>query len=222
MKKFILFFAAIAMAVAANAQIVTSRTYVKSKTQTMWYGRIGMSINNMTGCPSDDDMTSGPKMSAGSKIGMDVDFGFHRNFGKSNAYWGMELGLGTRGTKVTLKHYDDKYTSSLSAWNVKYSPFTFGYKFAVTEDIKIDGHLGAFVSYDFSKKYKDEDGDNMIDDLDYTSVDAGLQVGLGVWWKKINIDFMYQRGFINAFDWDYYSSDTAHSSNFEIRLGYAF
>lgn len=220
MKKLILFFAAIAMAVAANAQIVTSRTYVKSKTQTMWYGRIGMSINNMAGAPSLEDKSVGMKV--GSKVGMDVDFGFHRNMGKTNAYWGMELGIGTRGTKVTTNDDGDKYTASLSAWNVKYSPVTFGYKYAVTEDLKIDGHLGAFVSYDFSKKFEDSDGDDMIDYLDYKDFDAGLQVGIGFWWKKVNLDFMYQRGFIGAFDWSDYNSDKGYSSNFEIRLGYAF
>lgn len=240
MKKVLLVLAGLAMTMAAGAQVVTSRTMVKAKSQTMWYARVGMSIDNLTGIPSDEytDSYGGysvtEKNSGGSKVGMDIDFGFHRNIGRSGLYWGMELGIGTRGASFKYE-FDETYTdgerysesekTSLSAWNIKYSPFTFGYKYGITNDIKLDVHLGAFISYDFTKKWKDVDGDDMFDYFDYQSFDAGMQVGVGVWYKKFNLDLTYQRGFVTAFDG--YNQNTgedfsAKSSNFMIRLGYAF
>lgn len=217
MKKSIILIAAAAfMAVSANAQIVTSRTMVKNH-NTMWYVRAGMSINNLAGVPDETGL------SLGSKVGMDVDFGFHRNIGKSGAYWGMELGVGTRGASFDVEDYGDKFSTDLSAWNIKYSPFTFGYKYSVTDDLKIDGHLGAFLSYDFSKKFEDADGDDMLDYIDYQDLDAGIQVGIGAWYKKFNIDLTYQRGFVNAAEiYDGDKDKGITSSNFEIRVGYAF
>ncbi len=214
MKKLILIFVAfILTAASASAQVVTSRTLVKSKSQTVWFARVGMSLNNLAGIPTDDDL------SVGTKVGLDVDFGFHRNMGKSGAYWGMELGVGSRG--ASFDDYGEK--TNLSAWNIKYSPVTFGYKYSLTDNIKIDGHLGAFVSYDFSKKWEDEDGDDLLYDIDYQDFDAGIQVGIGIWWKKVNLDFTYQRGFVNAFEvYDGYKEKGVNSSNFEIRLGFAF
>lgn len=201
MKKLVLLIVAAALtAVSASAQVVTSRTFVKSKSQTMWYVRAGMSINNLAGASDDSDL--------GAKVGMDADLGFHRSIGKSGAYWGMELGVGSRGAS-----YDDE---NLSTWNVKYSPITFGYKYALTDDLKLDGHFGGFASYDFSKKWEVK-GHDYSDDID-NDFDAGMQIGIGAWWKKLNIDFTYQRGFIKMFD----DGDGLTSSNFEIRIGYAF
>lgn len=223
MKKLLFLFAAAMMAMSASAQVVTSRTLVKSKSNTMWYARVGMSIDNMAGYH--DEKYSDESLSIGSKVGMDVDFGFHRNIGKSGLYWGMELGIGTRGAKFKYEdyYYDESENMNLTAWNVKYSPFTIGYKYSLTDDLKIDGHLGAFVSYDFSKKWDDVDGDDMFDYIDYTEFDAGMQIGIGVWWNKINLDFMYQRGFVKAMEQYYDGKDRGiTSSNFEIRLGYAF
>lgn len=216
MKKLILFAVAIFMAATASAQKVSSTTYVREKPQTMWYGRIGMSINNLAGAPDGLDM--------GSKVGMDVDFGFQRNIRHSGLYWGMELGIGTRG--ASIGEGEDKL--SLSAWNLKYSPVTFGYKYSLTDDIKLDGHLGAFLSYDFTRSAKYKDGeewdDDDFDDVDYQKFDAGMQVGIGVWYKRFNLDFTYQRGFAPmAKAWDDNDKEYKfHSSNFMIRLGVAF
>lgn len=234
MKKSILIIAvAFLTTISASSQIVTSRTLVKSKTETMWYARAGVSINTLALSPSDFS----DKFSVGSKAAFALDLGFQRNIGKSGVYWGMELGLSSRGASFGISdeykdEYDkdelDSYKASYSAWGLKFSPFTIGYKYSITDDIKIDGHLGGFVSYDFSKKFK---GDNVDDDIfdDYQNFDAGLQVGIGVWWKKFNLDFMYQRGFIDN-NIQYYRSfnnllcdvDSSCSSNFAIRLGYSF
>ena len=227
MKKILLFAAAIMMAATASAQKVSSTTYLKEKSQTQWYGRIGMSINNMAGAPELEGFCMG------SKIGMDVDFGFQKNIGRSGLYWGMELGIGTRGATDKFEDEEGTVKGNISAWNVKYSPFTFGYKYSLTDDLKLDGHFGLFASYDFTSKYKVEDTEMDLDDLDYIELDAGIQVGIGVWWKKFNLDFTYQRGFVpaaklytetyNEYGYTIGSDEyKLHSSNFMIRLGYAF
>lgn len=247
MKKFFIIMASVLMAISSDAQVVTSRTTYKAKNSTLWYGRIGMSINNAAG---GNDIVDAMKdeytdASASSKVGMALDFGFQRNIGRSGLYWGMELGIGSRGASIKEKYRDEEESGEnkghFSSWNVKYSPFTFGYKYSLTDDIKLDGHLGAFFSYDFSGKTKYTWGDGedekqsisyLKDNFDFNCFDAGMQVGIGVWWKKFNLDFTYQRGFVPAakvivetFDGvrDYDEVECKlYSSNFMIRLGYAF
>lgn len=252
MKKIVLFATTLLMAATASAQKVSSTTYVKERSHTQWYVRLGMSINNAAGAgdildaiKTDEDCED---VSAGSKVGMALDFGFQKNIGKSGLYWGMELGIGSRGASMTEKFpADDEYPAGknkghFSSWNVKYSPFTFGYKYALTDDIKLDGHIGAFVSYDFSGKTKFSWGDGDEEELSFSEIkdkydfqcfDAGMQIGIGVWWKKFNLDFTYQRGFVPAatvytksYEGTGYYYDMVEnelkSSNFMIRLGYAF
>lgn len=245
MKKFFVMLFVALMAAGATAQVVTSRTYVKSKKATTWYARVGMSINNMAGGGEFSDLSDmakeyGGELSLGSRIGATVDFGFQRPIGNFGLYWGMELGLGSRGFSFKELGNDeyDPYEAELnvSAWNVKYSPFTFGYKYSITDDLKLDAHIGAFLSYDFTGSTGGHvvDGADIEsvpswsefkDNVDYTDFDAGMQIGIGAWWKKFNIDFTYQRGFVKAFtllDSSETYSPTFKSSNFMIRVGYAF
>lgn len=255
MKKVLFILAAAMMAATASAQVVTSRTYVKSKKATTWYGRIGMSVNNVAGANDvvEAIMDGEGKGSLGSRVGMDIDFGFQRPISNFGLYWGMELGIGTRGGSVKLEYEDEDGSSDgeekghITTWNVKYSPFTFGYKYAVTDDIRLDGHIGAYVSYDFAGKSHWDWGDNDTEELgisklkdryDFQAFDAGMQVGLGVWWKRFNLDFTYQRGFVPAakvgvahyiynqiyggYMMSGYDEHNIYSSNFMIRLGVAF
>lgn len=238
------------MAVTASAQVMDSYSYSKSKSNTMWYARIGMGIDNLSGGKMVNDLNKDneyTEYSFGSRAGLEVDFGFQKPIKDFGLYWGMELGIGTRGASYKEKDKDDgDWTEGKgTAWNVKYSPFTFGYKYSVTDDLKIDAHIGAFVSYDFAgkkMKFEDSDGDTWdkdFDDLhwDYLAVDAGMQIGAGVWFKRFNLDFTYQRGFVPMFkptvttytynSHGYYTSSSSEeyslcSSNFMIRLGVAF
>ena len=75
-----------------------------------------------------------------------------------------------------------------------------------------------------TSKYDGESLDDVkigdIDDLN--RYDAGLKIGVGVWFKnKFNVDLTYQRGFVPVFDVD--DSDyNVYQSNFWIRAAYAF
>ena len=45
-----------------------------------------------------------------------------------------------------------------------------------------------------------------------------VYAGVGVWYDRFNLDFTYQRGFIDVFS----DFDKIKTSNFMIRLGVAF
>ncbi len=189
MKKVLLIALLAVFGISANAQILSSRTVTKPKSNTMWILRAGMTLNNAT------DNKGG-----GSAIGFDATIGFNKPISSSSVYWGMDLGIGTRG--CSFKGYDD----DALAYAVRFSPVTFGYKYAFTEDFKLDGHLGAYASYDFAHNDEAEG----LDDFD-----AGVQVGIGAWWKRFNLDVTYQRGFCDM-------AGDSKSSNVMIRLGIAF
>lgn len=212
MKKILFLVAAFVFCMGAQAQIVSSRSVgIKSEkarpSETVWFLRAGVNMMNFAG-----DGAEG----IDSNIGYNATIGYQKPLGSSGAYWGMEAGLGSRGFKV-----DD--IKSI-AHNVQFSPFTFGWKFGVADNLSIDAHLGAFASYDFSSKMK-EDGESIswgdfadALEVDYNHFDAGMNLGVGVWYDRFNLDFTYQRGFIDAFS----DSDGFSTSNFMIRLGIAF
>ncbi len=195
MKKFLIVLVAALVASAASAQLVTSRTFTSAKKErnSTWFVRAGMSINNMAG---DFEGTS-------SAIGYDFSFGFNKPIASSPVYWGMDLDLGTRGVSVEGE--------SFLSYNILWSPVTFGYKFALNDNMKLDLHAGMILSYDFG-------GQEF-----YNEADAGLRVGLGYWYKSFNFDLAYQRGFVPTLKYtDRYGEYNAYSSIFMIRIGYGF
>ena len=89
----------------------------------------------------------------GSKLGYNFVYGFQKPISTVGTYWGMEFGLGSRGWGDS----EDGYKVSQMAHNVQVSPFTFGYKYNITDAVAIDAHLGAYVSFDYVGKYKEEE-----------------------------------------------------------------
>lgn len=218
MKKIILALVALTLCLGAQAQLRTSRTFVKSKSRTEWMVRVGLSINKLNGLQDsyDEDVDD-----VGCKAGFDVDFGFNKYFGSSNLYWGMEFGVGTRGASFEEynDYYHEKYEGGFTTYNVKYSPLTIGYKFPIGDLLKIDPHAGIYASYDFASSTS---GD--IEDLDdWQKFDAGIQAGVGVWYGRFNLDFMYQAGFVD-FDPTFYGGylGGGKTGNFLIRVGVSF
>ena len=225
MKKAFITLLIVMTGVCAQAQLRTSRTFVHQKAKMEWTVRAGVSFDRLTGYVESDLKSSGD-LEVGGKTGFAVDFGFNKFFKNSNLYWGMELGIDTRGTSFSGDDPKNDYTMSALFYNLKWSPFTIGYKVQVTDNIKVDPHIGLFASYDFATSSNDHDGFG----IDYTEnkLDAGLQFGAGVWYGRFNLDLMYQVGFVPANVYFYgnygYSSyiDGGKTSNFLIRLGVSF
>lgn len=221
MKKFLALILISVSVLSASAQMLKSRTLMKRENPTMWFVRLGMQVDNLTGLSSE---WKDAGYSLSSKVGMDLDFGFNKPICKSGVYWGMDLGVVTRGGSVNYEEDGYDYKVKLTSWSAKYTPLMFGYKYSVTDDLKIDAHLSAYVLYDFSQDgSSDNDEDYDLDRYFENSYDVGIQFGVGAWYKKLNIDFSYQRGFIDYIYTGGYSDESyLKSSAFVIRLGYAF
>lgn len=212
MKKLLSLAAACLLCAGMQAQIVSSRSVSiksaqKQPSETQWFLRGGLSIMKLTGDGAED---------TGSKLGYNFVYGFQKPISTVGTYWGMEFGLGSRGWGDS----EDGYKVSQMAHNVQVSPFTFGYKYNITDAVAIDAHLGAYVSFDYVGKYKEEEdgkevGSASIGDWeDWKRFDAGMNIGVGLWYSRFNLDFTYQRGFIKTWE--------CNTSNVLIRLGVAF
>ena len=229
MKKIFLVVLMAVMSVSASAQLVKSRTFVEKKSNVVWFVRGGISMNNLSDHASADGF--------GTKVGYDFSVGFNKPVGKLGFYWGMDLGLGTRGFEYNAK--GDDLSRSVFAHCIRLSPFTLGYQYALNDRLKIDAHMGAYALFDYAGKQdstgNDRYGYEYSDNLDghnYCRGDAGIQVGIGVWLGRFNIDLTYQRGFVTQIDYLYVISSSADSnvdiytsgcsSNFMIRLGVLF
>lgn len=225
----------------ANAVIVNSRSFYKEGPRTTWFIRGGVSLNSISGDYVKywkDQADEGDKMSFGMNVGFDVSAGFQRFLGKKNIYWGAELGVGTRG--FSAKYNDvwtdgrdedgnpilksENYKASQSNINVKL-PIFIGYSQPIGEHFKIDGHVGPYVSYDFSKSSKDDEGifehgySELKEHADVKGIDAGVAVGLGLWYDHFLIDVTYQKGFIETVN---YGDNKGTASHIMLRIGYGF
>lgn len=223
MKKVVLLAVTVLLYIGVNAQIVSSRSVgvksAKRTSETLNYWRVGLNMMKFAGDNEDDWK---------SKAGYTVTYGFMKPMGNFGMYWGMEFGLGSRGAK---NEFDGGEVTQI-AHNVQYSPFNLGYRYGISNALKIDVHVGAYASFDYAGKIKidnagDEDKFNIgewnddWDDgglgMDWRRYDVGLNAGFGIWYNNFNLDFNFQRGFIEAEkDGEYYTS------NFMIRLGMAF
>lgn len=238
--------------------------------KAIWLVRAGISFNSVAGSYRE---TQAMQWENGdwdgnfkSSTGYDLTFGFNKSFGKHPLYWGMELGLSSRGYKTSASwersatssvsgghDYHGKFQDvSLMCHTVKLSPFTIGYKYTFCKNMAADIHIGAFASYDYAGKSINDYTDHIISTSKYgnrndkttTSTDtklkdinnmhnydAGINLGIGYWYGRFNIDFTWQRGFISIYD---DGSDEVkigkktrekgnlYTNNFQLRLGYAF
>lgn len=173
MKKVLSIVAALLLCVGTQAQIVSSRSAIvktqKQASNTQWFLRAGLNIMNL----------NGDGVEADSNIGYNATFGYQKPMGGAGAYWGMEFGLGSRGFKAD--------EMKCIAHNIQYSPFTFGWKIGVADNLSIDPHLGVFASYDYTSKMK-ESGESIswgdfadYLEVDYNHFDAGMNIGVGLW-----------------------------------------
>lgn len=207
MKKFAPIAAAFLFAVSAQAQIVSSRTVnvkqEKVPSDTRWIVRTGMNIMNFTGDGIVDTK---------STIGYNLSCEFQKPIATKGAYWGMSFGIGSRGCKVEDEYDNEKFIGH----NVQWNPFNFGWRINLVDNLALDPHIGVFASYDYVKNSNLDDTET---DNDW---DIGMNLGVGLWYKKFNFDIAYQRGFKSLYD-DFEDIDmSCRSSVVMLRLGYEF
>lgn len=212
MRKTLSFAIAALVCVAVQAQIVSSRSVSikkqKEPSETVWFLRAGL---NMAGLAGDD------AEGLGKRAAYEFTYGFQKPITSFGMYWGMDLGLGSRGYKIDESDYEQK----LLTHNVQVSPFNIGWKYGIVENLNFDIHAGAFVLYDYVGKVKEtyngEEESYGLGDTDWKHFDAGLNIGFGLWYDRFNLDFTFQRGFVQAIE-----DTNVYTSNFMIRLGVAF
>ena len=223
----------------------------------VWMVKAGVNFNNAVGDWKDTQKDSWEKSyknlpltaSFPSQTAFNISFSFNKSFGQHPLYWGMELGIGTRGYKANAKwskttvsstfgdvlSHTVKQNITLSTYNIEYHPFIIGYKYKFLQRMAVDVHASAFVSFDFAgsqkiynydyqlssnvPREKESTNDIKIGDIDkYQRLDAGVNVGIGYWFGHFNLDFSWQRGFINIYD----VNDTFSAQSLKLKLGYAF
>lgn len=219
MKKVWFLLLAMVWGAGVQAQIVSSRSVsVRSTpshpTEIQWFLRGGLNVMGFAGDGAEN---------LDKKLGYNLMYGFQRPVGSIGTYWGMEFGLGSRGYKFEV----DGTEINLMAHAVEVSPFTFGWKYGLTEAVKVDVHLGVFAHADYTgkAKFKNKKQEKSVgmgdweDELhvDWNRFDVGLNAGFGVWYDRFNLDFTYQRGFVEA-----PKDSEMYTSNLLIRLGVAF
>lgn len=203
------FLIAVFLGTGIYAQV--TETESKSQSKSLWFVRAGANVAGFAG--------SGSK-GTDPKILYQVMVGFQKPIQDKGAYLGMEFAFGSRGFSQEGYLGMDQ---SLVVHNVQASPFTFGWKPRLDKNLKLDLHVGTFVSYDYTGKFKliyqGKKASVNLGDLDnWNHFDVGMQLGIGLWADDwLNLDFTYQRGFIEAVE-----HSSAYTSNFLIRLGFAF
>lgn len=200
MKKIASLMIAICMCTGIQAQFTWS--------ETQWFVRGGLNVMGIAGDGGDN---------LDSKLGYNVVAGFQKEMRGKGAYVGMELGLGSRGYNYDLYSIEEK----LIAHNIQFSPITFGWKLTIDESVKIDAHVGTFLALDYTGTAKvrypgQSKNISMGDWEEWNEFDAGINIGIGFWINRFNIDFTYQRGFVEVID-----HKSRYTSNLVFRLGVA-
>lgn len=201
MKKVLFFALAAFMTATVSAQVVTSTSFKKAKSGTVWYIKAGANIANVS-----VDEGDGPDAIFGYNVGI----AFDRPIGSNGVFWNSGLLLATKGWKYSYDGDEIKLNA-----NKLEIPLTFGYKYKVNDDIAIDARIGGFANYDVFGKYKEGDDSCNLGDLeDYDRFSAGIQFGIGVWYQKLNFNITYQNGLVKQ--------NESKEKNWMISLGYAF
>lgn len=203
-------FAQSAIVSSSSSSITEAEGQTKSNTQ--WIVRASANFAKFTG----DDAEGLDR-----KLCYDVALSFQKPLSDNGMFWGMELGLGSRGYSFEGE-YQGAFKQNLLAHNIRFSPFTFGDVYEINESVKIDAHIGAWVSYDlFGKLAEESEGEKestKISDIEnYNKLDYGLLFGVGLWYNRFNVDLSAQRGFAKVV-----KGAKQNTSNIMLRFGFAF
>ncbi|MDR0988232.1 MAG: porin family protein [Prevotellaceae bacterium] len=193
MKKVLFFVLAAFVSATVSAQVVTSTSFKKAKSSTVWYVKAGANIANIS-------VEHGEGYDA--LFGYNVGIAFDSPIGGSGVFWNSGLQLATKGYKDS----DDDQKVNINKLEI---PLTFGYKYKVNDDISIDARAGGFANYHLFGKARDSSDLGEFEDR----ISAGIQFGVGVWYQKLNFNITYQNGLVE---------ENGKEKNWMFSLGYAF
>jgi len=196
MKRILVLTAALLLTFVAQAQIVSSssRRIVVRQMDSFKYIKAGVAFQSAD-LP---DYYYGPNLS----MGFNLEFGMQKPIGGKGFFWGMEVGLGSRGLN---------YDGQPELWDIclKASPLRFGYELDLSDGLAIDFYVGAFASIDLYGKgqfyyhgrtEKISLPDYKKYDLDFRSFDLGFDPGVTFWYRRVGLGVSYQLGLINFFE----------------------
>ncbi len=174
-----------------NAQVVKSsseKTVVKhsekkqTKKPSNWFIKLGYGGCKFTG--SEDELE---KIRGYRNAVYKIDIGFTKPFvelsnGRINLapYWGMDFSLGNRSVDYSFGN------RTYTAHNLQWSP-NIGLDIALSRYFCFDLHIGPYLSYDYSVKWFDDKPNQF---------DAGLNMGVGFWINRVELEFSFQKGFV--------------------------
>lgn len=199
-----------------NAQVVKSsseKTVVKrtekkqTKKPSNWFIKLGYGGCKFTGSEDELERIRGYRNAV-----YKIDIGFTKPFvelsnGRINLapYWGMDFSFGNRS--VDYDYWEDTYT----AHNLQWSP-NIGLDIALSRYFCFDLHIGPYLSYDYSVKWFDDKYDKP------NQFDAGLNMGVGFWINRVELEFSFQKGFVFT---DIIDEDLGGKTNILLlKLGY--
>lgn len=199
-----------------NAQVVKSsseKTVVKrtekkqTKKPSNWFIKLGYGGCKFTGSEDELEEIRGYRNAV-----YKIDIGFTKTFvelsnGRINLapYWGMDFSFGNRS--VDYDYWGDTYT----AHNLQWSP-NIGLDIALSRYFCFDLHIGPYLSYDYSVKWFDDKYDKP------NQFDAGLNMGVGFWINRVELEFSFQKGFVFT---DIIDEDRGGKTNILLlKLGY--
>ncbi len=187
-----------------NAQVVKSsseKTVVKrtekrqAKKPSNWFIKLGYGVCKFTGSEDELFLIRGYRNAV-----YKIDVGFTKPFvelsnGRINLapYWGMDFSLGNRSVDY------GKIYGTYNAHNLQWSP-NVGLNIALSRYFSFDLHLGPYLSYDYSVSWPDDEfywngyGYSYIDKPN--QFDAGLNLGIGFWINRVELEFSFQKGFV--------------------------
>lgn len=141
----------------------------------------------------------------------DVSLDFNRFFYKK-CYWNTGVMFSTRG-------FDSEHRGKLRAHTFGI-PLTLGHYHKVTGNLAVDIRFGGFFTVDMAGQYEENHHKKTkIRDIEgYRRCDGGFVLGFGIWYRKINLDYSFRRGFGRV----WHDNGPKNSINHVIRLGYAF
>lgn len=199
-----------------NAQVVKSsseKTVVKhsekkqTKKPSNWFIKLGYGGCKFTGPDHKLDKIRGYRNAV-----YKIDIGFTKPFvelsnGRINLapYWGMDFSFGNRSVDYSFGY------RTYTAHNLQWSP-NIGLDIALSRYFCFDLHIGPYLSYDYSVKWFDDKYDKP------NQFDAGLNMGVGFWINRVELEFSFQKGFVFT---DIIDEDRGGKTNILLlKLGY--